>query len=610
MRDPIKLAFAASAALGLVTTFASPPARADWDHSILVVPSGLESTTWCGAASARIAMTGYPPATACPLPSQSDVAAGITANKTEAFWDADPAGMRWVLEDCGGNWPVFARSTRPELMFKVARYMGLFDYPVPIVVGTAATASHNHDEHWVLITAIRTDVDPTTTPAPASVSLIGVWIVDPGDTVSSSTPSMIYKNSATWDAFLQPVTKAASTYNTKFVAVIEPPAATGVAVSVGELVLSGTVISVERALAAARQAIERHRLAENDAFKDLLAREPLTPILVNREQAGYYLIPYPEEGDTAGMAVLINAYTGDLLEAGTFEPTRLLSAQGAQDLALRHLEKERPGTIVTEAVFLNEAGHRGRYSPTWKVQVDGELVGVSQSGVIVPRMTNEIYAITPGTQRLAGIAAMRDRLWVTDGATGEILEVLPATGGVLSRMDLKIERPKGLAFDGTRLWVADEKAMRIHAVDPEEGEVIRSIPLQVPEEKGFGSVEAIAWDGQYLWTAIAAGFSSSLNQVDPEDGRIVRSLFADCDPRGVSSDGSRLWTLCFNGKNHPPTVDERQLLPADEDFLRSRRFFKRAEGQSPSGLTFDGEFLWYSDAERNRAVRFTTPDGE
>jgi len=605
MRHPIQLALPLAAVAGLVAALIPLPAAAEWDHSIFVTPSGPEATTWCGPATAQMAMTGYPGETDCTVP-QTDIWADVVAHRVEASWDTDPAAMRWVLEDCGGHWPVISRDTREELMFLVARWMGQFNYPVPIVVGTAATAEHDHDEHWVLITGIRTDVDPTPYPPPATVNLIGVWLLDPGATVAID-PVILYKNALQWESFLQPVTKPASAYAGKFVAVIEPPQVLGRALIPGDLVLSGPVIPLERALAAARQAIERHRLAENEAFRALAEGQPLTPLLVNREQGGYYLIPYSEQGRQPATAVLINAYTGELLEAGTFQPARFLTAEEARELALRHLGREKPGKVAVEAVYLNEAGQRGMYSPTWKVKVDDQVVGVTQTGTVLPRITDEIYALAVRSKRLAGIAGTRDRLWTTDASTGEVLEVLPASGAVLRRFPLDLGRPKGLAFDGSRLWVADEQAMRIQAFDPDTGQPGRSIALEVPREKGYGSLEALAWDGRYLWTAIAAGYSSSLNQIDPQTGQIVRSLFADCDPRGLASDGERLWTLCYNGRNHPATVDERLLAPEDREVVKSRRFFKKTEGGIPSGLAFDGEFLWYTDAQSNRAVRFVTP---
>lgn len=603
MRYVMRIALCATAVIAPLAALDPPPAAAH-SVSVFVTPSAQEALTWCGPATAQMAMTGYPGGTGCTR-TQAALWLAIQGHKVESFWDTDPVGLEKTLEDCGGSWTVTNDAVKETVMYWVARWMTQFHYPVAALLDTAPYSEFPaHEEHWVLIIGVQTDVDPTTT---TTVNLQGVWVIDPEVPLGvPPTPSVQFFTAAQWYAAFQAVTKASSAYHGKYVAVIEPPEVTGQAVAPGPLVLTGRVIAVEEALAAARRHIEEYRLADSGRFEALREARPLTPLLVNQEQGGYYLIPYSTDGETAGVGLLVNAYTGDLLQAGTFERTRFLSAQEAGELARRHLGGQAGGPVVAEAVFLREAG-AGRYRPTWKVRVGDRRVGVTQSGEVVPRITDELYSLRIPAQRLAGIGGGGGRLWATDAGGRALLELQPATGGVLRRLDLDLRQPKGLAFDGELLWVADEATKRIHAFDPEQGARVRDIPLEVPAEKGFGSVEALAWDGRYLWTAIAAGFSSSLNQIDRESGRIVRSLFADCDPRGVASDGESLWALCFNGEANPPTVDQRRLAGDDPAVSRSRRFFKKAEGRQPSGLTWDGQFLWYLDAAQNRAVRFTAP---
>ena len=79
-------------------------------------------------------------------------------------------------------------------------------------------------------------------------------------------------------------------------------------------------------------------------------------------------------------------------------------------------------------------------------------------------------------------------------------------------------------------------------------------------------------------SAIAAGFASSFNQIDRESGRIVRSMFADCDPRGLAFDAANLWSLCFNGERNPPTLDRRDRAANEAAMLRSRALSRPAAG--------------------------------
>lgn len=209
-----------------------------------------------------------------------------------------------------------------------------------------------------------------------------------------------------------------------------------------------------------------------------------------------------------------------------------------------------------------------------------------------------------------GIAAGNQRLFVTDAATREIVALRVDTGLVDKRIKLALAAPKGLAFDGTLLWVADEKTRRIQGLSATTGNVVREIPLEAPAEKGYQSVGGLTWDGNHLWIAIAAGFSSSFNQIDTSDGHIERSLFADCDPRGIASDGSTLWSLCFNGPQHPASLDRRDLASDELTFQRSRKVVGKVDGRTPSAIFLDGQQLWLLGGSDKRLTVFPTHQSE
>ena len=75
-----------------------------------------------------------------------------------------------------------------------------------------------------------------------------------------------------------------------------------------------------------------------------------------------------------------------------------------------------------------------------------------------------------------------------------------------------------------------------------------------------------------LWIAIAAGFSSSINQIDPATGAIKRSIFAECEPRGIDIKDGVLYTVCFNGEHLPAKIDRRTIVDQNHEMLRSRQF--------------------------------------
>src|SRR5262245_26073379 len=218
-------------------------------------------------------------------------------------------------------------------------------------------------------------------------------------------------------------------------------------------------------------------------------------------------------------------------------------------------------------------------------------------------------AIRIAAQNPVGIAAAAGRLWVTDAGTGEVLVLDPANGIPTGKFKLAITQPKGLAFDGQRLWVADQATRQIVALDATDGKPLKAIPVRWPDEKGFRTIEALAWDGKTLWTAIAAGFSSTFNQLDADSGQIVRSVFADCNPRGLALDGNTLFSLCFNGDKNPATVDRREVAGQEADMAKTRRLIQRVPGIAPAGLAHDGTKLWVLDARGRQviAVQVRTP---
>jgi hypothetical protein len=220
----------------------------------------------------------------------------------------------------------------------------------------------------------------------------------------------------------------------------------------------------------------------------------------------------------------------------------------------------------------------------------------------------EATTIRIQAQNPVGIAAGAGRLWVMDAGTGEVLELKPATGERVAGFKLELKQPKGLAFDGQRLWVADQATGQIVAHGVTDGKPVKAIPVRWPEEKGFKTIEALAWDGNVLWTAIAAGFSSTFNQVDADSGQILRSVFADCNPRGLAFDASRLFSLCFNGDQNPATVDQRQVLAQEAEMAKTRRLIQRVPAIVPAGLTYDGTNLWILDAKGRQAVVVRDPD--
>lgn len=363
-------------------------------HMVLLpaVPGHAEEAlTWCGPATAKMVMAGYP--TSPCVKEQYEAWAEIQANRVEAVWDTDPKGLEAALENLcpplGGGWSIFSNTDEEVLMYSVARWMTKNDYPVAALLNTQAHNSFAaHQEHWVTIKGIGTDADPTTT---STVNLQFVWFVDPAVPLGDPPLERLVAAS-TWYSEFQPVTKPSSSYVGKHVALIEPPETTGRAIA-GSQVLTGRVVSAAQAVQNARRWIRVFRLAELEPFRGLAGAKPLEPILVNEEQGGYYLVPFSVEGDTAGLAILVNAYTGAFQEVGAFAATSFMTRRQAIETATTTLAGAGDG-LQAKAVFSAAAPLSSRYRPAWQVQLpDQEALTVSMKGV-VGRVTTDLPLTT------------------------------------------------------------------------------------------------------------------------------------------------------------------------------------------------------------------------
>lgn len=351
------------------------PASASTSIFVNLPPHSEEALTWCGPATAQMVMEGYPSG-ACTKP-QDEIWLAIQAGKTEASWDTDPNGMKAALAGVcpppAGSWSVFQNANASSLMYSVAYWMNKRKYPTALLL---STESHNsylpHQEHWVGVRGVVTNVDPTMNP---TVTLEMIWFTDPAVPLGDQPLQRLVTGSTFYTEF-KAVTKAASAFNGKFVAVVEPPPSPGRAVAPQE-VLTGTVIPKLRVLRLVAQAVQKAKPEQFGLFRGILSRKPMEPLLVNPKRGAYYLVPFTRDGRTAEFAVLLNAYTGALQEIGAFSPRRFVPQQEGIARAFRSMgEKE----VAAEAVLVSE-GETGasRYHPVWSVQVGGRQIRTESS---------------------------------------------------------------------------------------------------------------------------------------------------------------------------------------------------------------------------------------
>jgi hypothetical protein len=366
-------------AAALLALLAAPVAQAQPMHSVFLSVPGHseEALTWCGPAVAQMVMDGYPGG-ACPQ-LQADIWAEIAAHRVEASWDTDPAGLRGAMMSLcpppGGGWSVFHKTDAATLMYSVAFYMTHNGYAVPVLM---STAGHNsfaaHQEHWVAVKGIVTDLDPTTNP---SVTLQYVWLTDPGVDLGDP-PLERYVSAAVWYAELQTVTKAGSAYAGQFVAVIEPPVISGVA-KAPHFEAPPRRITREEALQLAPRLVRELNLEQVGPFRRLRGARPMEAMLVESKRGPYYLVSYAVEGRPAGVAILIDA-AGQFLEAGAFAPKKLLTEREALDRASGALRGVVARGQAPKAALTSGVEPLSRYQPVWTIATPTRTVLVDQNG--------------------------------------------------------------------------------------------------------------------------------------------------------------------------------------------------------------------------------------
>jgi hypothetical protein len=583
-------------------------------HSVMLsVPEhSEEALTWCGPAVAQMVMEGYPGGACTVL--QEDIWAQVLSSKTEAIWDTDPAGMRGALKTlCPPpyNWSIYHKVDPAELMFKVAYWMTSNSFPVALVKDTVAhNAIAGHTEHWVAIRGIVTDADPTTT---TSVTLENVWFNDPCPETLGDPAVVRFVTGTQWYDEFEPVTKVGSSYHGQYVAVIEPPAVSGVALAKIK-VLFGTLITADQARESAARWIKEKKLYAFESYKVLAKAKPLPPLLVNQMHGGYYIIPYSTDGRQALAAVIVNAYTGEFEEVGAFKPVQYLEKKQAIEIAMQALKPPpdrksntagpQPDPPTAELVFPRGQQVVGRYFPLWQVNVNRQTIGVSQQQHVFTRMPRLQPCLPAAAVMPRGLTLDDKNFWLFDEKTRELKSVDKRSGAPLKSFRVDVRQIGALTFGGGKLWLADQTAMKILTIDPATGNVAGAMPLNIPKGKGFDKVTGMAWDNGSLWVAMAAGFSSSINQIDPATGKIKRSLYAECDPRGIAVRNGVLYTVCFNGERLPAKIDRRTIVGQNHEMQATREFILDLDLKDPGALVHDGRYLWVLDRRLNRIIKY------
>jgi hypothetical protein len=321
-------------------------------------------------------------------------------NGDTATWAADPLGVEGTLEELDGSapagWTIFHNTDRSAVMHNIAYWMTRRGFPSAVLVQTHG--AFGSFDHWVVITGFTTDNDPVTH---SSVALQWVEIFDPGSSpcpTAASGCNHQLMTASTWHSVYWPVpgNLSGSQWDGEYVAVVEPPVVDG-RVSAPKQALGPARISAEQATEAALAWVKKHRFEDREIYAGLRSAVPFRPLLVDPEArygGAYFIVPFGMEGTReAANAVAVNANTGEPQEIVAFgRPLSYIGKKEAFKIARRNLCRCRDRDVkfgLYLAVFPSN-GTFGRFLPMWEVELNGESVYVTQTGIVLEALPKPI----------------------------------------------------------------------------------------------------------------------------------------------------------------------------------------------------------------------------
>lgn len=199
---------------------------------------------------------------------------------------------------------------------------------------------------------------------------------------------------------------------------------------------------------------------------------------------------------------------------------------------------------------------------------------------------NVIHSIPSPTGSTLDIAYDGENLWLASASQSTLFMISPADGTVLKEFVLDSDYLAGLTFDGTNLWVSDRGTMRIVQVDPVTGDILLEFPMDTDKAGG------LAWENSSLWHNNNLQGNSPLDttfQISSTTGDILDYyLPVGTQPTGLTFDGAYLWSA----DNETDRIYKMYLF--DYTAIDS---IDAPGGSFPNGLAYDGEFLWVANNE-------------
>lgn len=166
-------------------------------------------------------------------------------------------------------------------------------------------------------------------------------------------------------------------------------------------------------------------------------------------------------------------------------------------------------------------------------------------------------------------------------------EVLDSTYTIINTIPSPTTFPTDIAFDGQHIWVAGYNEYQLFKINPATGELITTIPVDIKRPYG------ITFENDYLY--VLDNEAKQIVQLNPLDGEVVNTfgLGEAGFPAGLTMVNGEFWYNDTKGPQPSVAGDETVQLDAEGNFMN--KFI--SIGIYPTGLAYDGAYLWSTDSD-------------
>lgn len=197
-----------------------------------------------------------------------------------------------------------------------------------------------------------------------------------------------------------------------------------------------------------------------------------------------------------------------------------------------------------------------------------------------------LHSITSPSNHLCGLAWVKGKLWYSDGKESKLYRVDPEKGEV----DKIIQIPNvnaSLSYYDRYLWQvtskSEETQKTVTRIDPKKGLAVEVLELG-PDSEYVAGVEAVQ---EGIWVSLEEKARLQLRQISTNI--ILRDFPVEPRIAGVVLAGDIMYYCEFTQK----------LLVTIDPLTGSEIHRYGVEG-NPTGLTWDGQHIWYNDYTRKK----------